>query len=241
MKLTPAAWKARAVKLEKDITHAEHERRLIPHWQRELAEARQHIDHSTPVPRDGVDYSWSRPDPWNLRRAGVTFVIRYASHVAGKGATKPELHALGDAGIDVGLVYEAEPGRMLDGLEAGKVDAGRARQLAKACGMPDHRPTYFACDREVTSPGQLEAVHLYTLGAADVLGHLGVGVYGSFTVVEHLHQHQACNYLWQTLAWSGGRWSPHAQLRQLAIERAVAGQLVDLDRAVASDFGQWRV
>ena len=233
-------WRRRAAELQADVTHAEHERRLIPRWQRELAEARKHIDHSVPVPRDGLDYSWARPDPWALRRAGVTFVIRYVSHVAGKGTTKGELQALGDAGIDVGLVYEREAGRMLDGLEAGKVDASFAHRLARDVGIPDGRPIYFACDQEVSSPGQLEACDNYTIGATDELGHLGVGVYGGYELIEHLHAHNACNYLWQTIAWSAGRWSSHAQLRQIAIERAVANSLVDIDRAIAPDFGQWR-
>lgn len=222
--------------LRKDVAQAERDKRLENRWKRELAEAlkdSQHVNHAQPTVRDGVDCL--APLPANAaRRIGATFIGRYLSAVS-----ETELEDYAHAGIDTIGIFETGARRALDGEQAGAQDARyveRRLQDLRAGG----RPCYFTCDTEVTG-SQLGAVRAYVRGATDVLGWHRVGMYGSYALVEHLHAMNACRYLWQTLAWSGGQWSPHAQVRQLAIEKNVMGAHVDIDRAYTPDFGQWRV
>jgi hypothetical protein len=233
---------ARIKALERDVAQAKRDRALLSRWEDELRASQSqlaHTDPSRPLPRDGVDYSFARPTGSELVKAGVTFVIRYVASGAGADLTHAEAQELSRAGLELGVVRESTPGRMLDGFAAGASDAKAARAFAHGCGMPPGRPVYYACDREVTGEA-LNAVREYVRGAVSATSWHEVGVYGSFEVVEHLHALNACGYFWQTLAWSQGQWSNHAQLRQIAIERMLGGARVDLDRAIAADFGQWR-
>jgi len=46
---------------------------------------------------------------------------------------------------------------------------------------------------------------------------------------------------WQTYAWSGGQWDARAQLQQYKNGVNVGGADCDYDRAMVSDYGQWKV
>jgi len=49
---------------------------------------------------EGVDYSWSRPDPAALIKAGKRFVIRYVSYdQTGKNLTRKEADAIRAAAV----------------------------------------------------------------------------------------------------------------------------------------------
>ena len=49
---------------------------------------------------EGVDYSWSRPDPAALVKAGKRFVIRYVSYdQTGKNLTRKEADAIRAAAV----------------------------------------------------------------------------------------------------------------------------------------------
>lgn len=223
--------------LRKDVAQAERDKALEGRWRRELAAALKdagHVNHALPTVRDGIDCL--APFPANqCRPNGITFVCRYLSAV-----TEEELEDYAHHGIDVVAVFESGARRALDGNAAGAADARYVERRMRDLKIPAGRPCYFTCDTEVAGAG-LAAVRQYVAGAADVLGWHRVGIYGSYTVVEHLHSLNACQFFWQTLAWSSGNWSGHANLRQLAIEQVRAGRRVDLDRAYTADFGQWRV
>src|SRR5208282_4262692 len=128
--------------------------------------------------------------------------------------------------------------RMLDGELAGRNDAAAARKLADVVHMPKGRPIYFCCDTEASGSSVLP----YLEGAQTELGSGAVGVYGGIAVIEAAYAH-GVRYLFQTAAWSGGRWSAHAQLRQRVVNvghgPAIDGVQVDLDESRAADFGQW--
>ena len=200
--------------------------------------AAQHVHHSAPLPLYGVDYSFARPRPGQLRAAGVRFAVRYLTG-PGKALTRLEAENLSGAGISVVACHET--GGRTVGYQLGATQAREAAAAAKHLGVPAGRPIYFACDFDAAGAGVTGEVMEYLRGAGDAIGHHRVGLYAGLAVIERAAALHRAPYLWQTLAWSGGRWSPHAQLRQRAIERIVAGARVDLDEARAADFGQWRL
>lgn len=225
---------------EKEKGNREAEARLR-HELHAALDSAKHVDHSRPVPRWGIDYAWGRPHPAALHAAGVTFAVRYLGGSQSKDLTRVEAENLSHAGIDVVVVWEAAGDAALGGYDAGARDAHRAEAQAKACGMPGGRPIYFAVDFDAAGMGKVEPVLEYLRGAVHAIGWQRVGVYAGLGVIEAAQRQRRCKYLWQTLAWSGGAWSPHAQLQQRVNGRRIDGVDVDLDRAVAADFGQWKV
>lgn len=191
------------------------------------------------VPRDGVDYSWGRPSPTGLRDLGFTFAARYLSwNTTGKNLSAPEAAALHAAGLDVVLVFEESAGAPLDGYGAGVAHAQRAREMIAELGAPANQPVYFAVDFQVVA-AQWPAVEAYFDGVAAVLPRPQIGAYGGIGTIAHLFDTGRIAYGWQTYAWSHGQWDPRAQLHQVSNGQDVAGGLVDLDVALAADFGQW--
>lgn len=189
----------------------------------------------------GVDYGWGRPGASALKRAGAKFACRYLSHdTSGKNLTRGEADDLSGAGIWLVVVWESAAKRPLDGRSAGVADARDAAAQAKACGMPDDRPIYFAADWDA-SAGQQDEIDAYLDGAASVLGRGRVGLYAGHGPVKRAFDAKKIAYGWQTYAWSGGAWDARAQLRQYSNDHEINGVGVDYDRAVKSDYGQWRV
>lgn len=186
----------------------------------------------------GVDYSFSRPSPGAIHAAGYRFVIRYLDGGA-KGISHGEATALASAGLWIASVYEGPATWMLGGADAGQAAARTALKLGRDAGMPAGRPVYLGCDFDA-QPGQIPAVLDCLRGAASVLGKDATGVYGGLAVVTAALGKGVCKWAFQTLAWSGGKWHPGAQIRQTAINKSVGNQAVDLDEAVTADFGQWR-
>lgn len=189
----------------------------------------------------GVDYSWGRPGVAALKRAGVKFVCRYLSHdTTGKNLTRAEADDLSGAGIWLVVVWQTTKSRPLAGRSAGEADARDAARQAETCGMPGDRPIYFAADWDA-SPGQQDEINAYLDGAASVIGRGRVGLYAGHGPMKRAFDAGKISYGWQTYAWSGGRWEARAQLQQYSNEHTLNGAAVDYDRAVASDYGQWRV
>jgi len=189
----------------------------------------------------GVDYAWGRPGVSALRRAGVKFACRYLSHdTTGKNLTRAEADDLSDAGIWVVVVWESTAKRPLAGRSAGVTDARDAAAQAAACGMPDDRPIYFAADWDA-SASQQDEINAYLDGAASVIGRGRVGLYAGYGPTKRAFDAGKIAYGWQTYAWSGGRWDARAQLQQYSNDHTINGVGVDYDRAVKSDYGQWRV
>jgi hypothetical protein len=189
---------------------------------------------------EGIDYAFGRPSIAALKAAGVKFVCRYLSHSPTKNLTPDEAQALSDVGIWIVVVWETTARRALDGYAGGSLDALEARRQAEACGMPAGRPIYFAVDWDA-QPGQQAAINGYLDGAASVLGRGQVGIYGGYEPVSRALAGGHAAWAWQTYAWSGGRWNPGAQLQQYSNDHTLGGVACDYDRAVTSDFGQWRV
>ncbi|GAA1545622.1 hypothetical protein GCM10009678_30320 [Actinomadura kijaniata] len=189
----------------------------------------------------GIDYAWGRPGPAALKRAGAKFVCRYLSHDrTGKNLTRAEAEELSRAGIWLVVVWETTASRALSGRAGGVADAREAQRQASAVGMPAGRPIYFAVDFDA-GPSHQAAINAYLDGAAGVLGRFRVGLYGGYGPVKRALDAGRAAWAWQTYAWSGGRWDRRAQLQQYSNEHRLNGVSVDYNRAVADDYGQWRV
>ncbi|WP_067458214.1 DUF1906 domain-containing protein [Actinomadura macra] len=189
----------------------------------------------------GVDYAWGRPGVAALKRAGAKFVCRYLSHdTTGKNLTRDEANELSAAGLWLVVVWESTASRALDGREAGEDDARAAAGQAESLGMPDDRPIYFAVDFDATSEQQ-RAINAYLDGAASVIGRERVGLYAGHGPIKRAFDAGKITYGWQTYAWSGGDWDSRAQLQQYSNDHDINGVSTDYDRALKSDYGQWRV
>lgn len=203
--------------------------------------------------RTGLDFAWK---PWppvsRIKGIGATFVVRYISSPnlsqdgkafregrqdTGKDLTPGEVALYSEHGIDICLVWETSANRAVAGRAAGKQDATYALKKAKALGMPDGRPIYFAVDFDAAPRSVFE----YFRGILSVLPLKQVGVYGGYRVIESLHDNKLAFWCWQTLAWSGGKWSRHNHIEQYAIEIHEGSWDYDLNRSKAEDFGQWRL
>jgi hypothetical protein len=189
----------------------------------------------------GLDYAWGWPlDPAPFIRAiragGFAFVFRYLSHDDGKNLHPDEAKALSAAGISIGVVWETTETRASEGYGAGRQDAKDALLQAEACGMPAGRPIYFAVDYDA-NPADVDQ---YFHGVVSVLGAARAGVYGGVRVVAHLLDAGLVDWAWQASAWSKGQWDGRAQVRQYG-QRTVAGVDCDVNEAMKTDIGAWRV
>jgi len=199
---------------------------------------------------EGVDYSWARPTPADLYKAGKRFAVRYLSWGSsgrgnsilsgasnGKVLTKSEADRLQAAGLAVVSNWEFRTDDQLRGRDGGRFDAREADRLHLDRGGPAEAPIYFSTDFDASTT-QLATCYEYLRGCADILGWDRVGVYGGYRTIAYMHG-RGVKWLWQTYAWSGGRWHPGAQLQQYKNGVKVAGADVDLNRATAMNFGQW--
>lgn len=188
----------------------------------------------------GVDYSWSRPDPKALKKAGVKFVCRYLSYrTDGKNLTLDEARKLNAAGISIVSNWENSAGDLLGGYSAGVKHATEASKQHRKAGGPDTAPIYFSVDFDATS-AQLRTCYEYLRGAASVLGWDRVGVYGGYAAIKYM-QSKGVKYLWQTYAWSGGKWVSGVHIQQYKNNVNFAGGYVDHNRGMQSNIGQWKV
>ena len=183
----------------------------------------------------GVDYAWSHPSPVAPEGRGQALRRPLPRADASKILTRTEATALATHDLWSVVVWESTASRAAAGRAAGVADAKEAAAQASAAGMPTSRPIYFAVDFDA-APGTVDA---YFEGAASVLGIGRTGVYGGYKVVKHLLDARLARWAWQTTAWSGGKWDSRAVIRQ-GSQAHIGGVDVDLDTALAADYGQWQ-
>ncbi len=191
----------------------------------------------------GIDYAWSKPTVAEMTAAGVKFIARYLSNDPSKNLTRAEATAANDAGIWCVVVWETTASRALAGRQAGRDDALTALAQARALGMPEDRPIYFAVDFDAQS-ADFPKIKEYFIGAASAEGGLGkdrVGMYGGFNPIKWGFDNDLIRWGWQTYAWSGGRWDTRAHIQQYKNGVILGGNNVDYDRAMYDDYGQWMI
>lgn len=202
------------------------------------------VDHSIPLPRKGLDYSFvPHPPVRKLSAAGISFVMRYLGpDDAGKGLTWMEAREISEEHIDLCALWETTGKRTSEGYNAGLEEAYAAMNELDKLNPKGEPPIYFAeADFDAHGEGKTGEVLEFILGAVHAIGWHRVGLYQGFYVIQAAAAEHRCKYFMQTLAWSDGKWSRAAQIRQIAIELKVLGADCDLDVAVTPDFGQFRV
>jgi hypothetical protein len=185
-----------------------------------------------------LDYSAGRPSGAAVKGAGHDGVIRYVGTPGRtKNITAAEYADMNQQGVGVALVYENHTGDAAGGYAAGQAAARAARADADSIGFPANRPIYFAIDSDQVTSAQFAAVMSYLDGAASVIGHQCVGVYGEFDVIEQAVPAHAA-YGWQCAAWSKGKHSAKAALYQRIGTVTVGGIGCDVNDILATDWGQ---
>jgi peptidoglycan hydrolase-like protein with peptidoglycan-binding domain len=186
----------------------------------------------------GCDYAFTTVPVSALTADGIAFACRYLSTDPAKNLTAAERDALHAAGISIVLVWETTGTSPLSGYARGLAEAKAARAEADALGCPKSVPIYYAVDFNATA-GQMGEILDYLHGASDAEGNKGlVGPYGSYDVIEAAAA-AGYTFLWQTYAWSNGQWASAATIRQTLNGTHIGGADVDLDEAVAGNYGQW--
>jgi Domain of unknown function (DUF1906) len=200
----------------------------------------------------GCDYSFSRPDPACLKRAGYGFVFRYLGRDprGGKDLTRAEADRLVANGLKVAVVCQPRKAFVPTASDDGGFLAQQAHADAVACGMPPTRPIYFSVDGDTRgmSGSQWSGILSFFREVNSVISVGRTGGYGAKNTLETLRAAGLITYLWQTIAWSGGVWSPHAHVRQGDTTRAdkgmnvsTCGGTIDINDSVVPDFGQWPI
>lgn len=179
----------------------------------------------------GVDLSFADPSISAIKATGAKWVARYFSTDPNKNITKSDVTNYRAADLDIVTVWETTAGRATAGYTAGQSDAKSADGQRSGVGLPPNHVIFLAVDEDVP----WARVAPYFQGATHLLGSARVGTYGSFQIVEGAHA-AGIRYLWQTPAWSAGKWSSHANIRQGS--QTLGGQ-ADLDYAYTADFGQY--
>lgn len=189
-------------------------------------------------PRFGLDWAWGSMPLRALLRSGATFACRYLSHDPSKNLSPAEARELSKA-VAIVVVWETTADRAAQGEAAGREDAAAALAQAHAIGIPKGAGIYAAVDFDAAG----SQVHDYFVGwsAGILAAGYRPGAYGGLHAITWLFDHKLIVLGWQTYAWSGGHWDFRAQLQQFSNGHSVGGVDCDYDRAVSSDFGQWRL
>jgi hypothetical protein len=191
----------------------------------------------------GVDYSEGY-DIHTLTSNVVSFACRYVGYTSPvlpqtKILTLQEAQDLSSANISIVSNWEWTANRAQDGFNAGASDAFLADKLHQSLGGPSNKPIYFSVD--YNSPGS--DVVPYFQGLASAIGLHRVGVYGPYACVKYLAQHSLASWFWQTYAWStdstGTFWYTGNHIEQYLNGVTVGDMVLDYDRSMVSDFGQW--
>jgi hypothetical protein len=171
---------------------------------------------------------------------GSSVALRYLSRTTAKVVTAAEHRHYQAAGIDLVLVFEDAGRPDRSDYAGGKADAEFAvKQATDILGSPP-RPPRIRAAADYDPAGHPEATDAYFDGWAAVLPRAHCGPYGNDQMVGHAHA-RGFQTLWQTYAWSGGRFcsAPANSVYQYSNDHTVAGVGVDYDHIFGEDFGQW--
>lgn len=162
-----------------------------------------------------IDYV-AKKDPAAVAAAGVRLCVRYISPTRSnpKNLTPAERDALLAGGLSVALVWENATTDPLAGRARGLAHGAIAGQFARDLGYPSWFEIIVAVDFNVTA-AQLPVVLDYLAGFKETSGY-AQGTYGKDIVITAAHDAGLSTLGWQTVAWSGGRISPHADVIQHA-------------------------
>lgn len=173
-----------------------------------------------------------------LKNAGYHFALRYLGN-SWKSFNKAESVAIQKVGLNLCSIYQSTANKAFYFNKAqGLKDGKQATIWANKVGQPKGSAIYFAVDYGAKSLSQLSDIKKYFAGVKTAISKdFKVGVYGSYTVIEAMKG--LVDYYWQTYAWSSGKISKHAHLRQYHNNVTVQGVNIDKNEAYKNDIGQW--
>lgn len=147
-----------------------------------------------------------------LKAEGITDIIRYDDRFPSgnwKQIHSPEVHAIRDAGLRLGIVYEGAGSTLSTFSEDnGYLDASYSRKMAASRGQPDGSAVYFAVDFDPPATAVTQRIIPYFHGVARALEQdnglpkIVAGAYASGYVCRTLKTLQLIKYSWVTC--SGG-------------------------------------
>lgn len=189
-----------------------------------------------------VDDAYVTLTPAQLASAGYSGIIGYVSeNDLGKNITANQVKQFRAAGLDVGFVYEYYVSSPVLGEHEGILNATVAASQMKKLGVPPGVACYTALDRNF--PGTVLptiARYVYGFNAVMYANNYRSGLYGGYDQLLYMRDNGYSGLLWQTYAWSRGLWLPGLALRQVQNGIMIAGDDVDKDVVMVSDWGQWR-
>jgi hypothetical protein len=181
-----------------------------------------------------LDYSYARPPVSNIAAVSIG-AMRYLGGDS-RCITAYERDQLLGAGLGIGLIWELEADRVLDGHAAGFDDAQEANWWANSITAPGGTPIYYATDFGANDAQIAGPIEDYYRGALEAGGR-PVRVYGGAPVIDHMHTYLGMSHGWQAAAasWSDYRLSPHASMLQ-EVEQLWGGQ-ADTNIVLCPDTG----
>jgi hypothetical protein len=172
-----------------------------------------------------------------------SFFIRYLADASSwKYFSYNEVHNLLEAGYMVGSVFQEGKDGPKGGYYAGILAAKKAKAIAESLGQPKQSAIFFTVDYDAPE-SDYNAFNSFLVGVKDVFaGDFFAGIYGKYDVIEAMAARNACTYFWQTLAWSRGLLSDHADLYQYKIDIDANGINVDFNECFNTDifWGQYQ-
>jgi hypothetical protein len=167
--------------------------------------------------------------PAAMKRIGATGVILYAGcDFSPKNATKPEIDALLEGGINVGLVVENFADDALKGRAEGERQGRNLFAHAKALGYDVDNCVLFAGADFNTQPNQEAAVDAFMAGFKSQVNV--AGFYGNSYAIDNVHAKGHAEIFWQSdsTSFSYGP-SPHAHLLQRYNDPRAKGLPLDVN------------
>lgn len=170
-----------------------------------------------------ADFSWYKPNPASVPHAGIVGYL--TRDTTGKRLMPAQCRSYLAGGKTVSLVGQDGKQQALRGAAGGREDARFYNAQADEDGAPLWLPLIYAVADFDASPSELRgpireyvAAVLETLSTAAAPVWRPVGIYGGIRTIDYLHDQfgDLIALYWQTVAWSGGRVSPHAHLHQQA-------------------------
>ena len=173
-----------------------------------------------------------------LRSNGIQYVGRYLGD-SWKSMSKMEADAIIGAGLQIVSIWETNPTKAAYFTEVqGNLDAIKASSFAAAIAQKEGSAIYFAVDYDAQA-SDMDAILNYFLGVRNGIERsYQVGVYGSYSVLKTLFQHQAVDYFWQTTSWSRGNVANFIDILQYQHNTTLSGIQVDYDY-FSSSAGSW--
>ncbi|WEG12906.1 LysM peptidoglycan-binding domain-containing protein [Pullulanibacillus sp. KACC 23026] len=174
-----------------------------------------------------------------LKSEGIKYIGRYLGD-SWKSIDREEAKTIIDEGLSIVSIWETNPTYADYFTKAkGISDAQNAYSFAQSLGQPTGSAIFFAVDFDAQGDA-LTAISEYFSGVkVGLKGSYKIGVYGSYTVLNHLYSEKACDFYWQTTSWSRGQQAKFISILQYSQDRTLAGVSVDYNE-VLDGKGAWR-